>query len=126
MHHHVVHHHLRAKRMRNALVPEAHAHQRQLRAEGLDNLIGQTRLARRAGAGRDEDALGLQGLHLIERDFVIAMHLHIHVFLAKILHEVKRKRIVVVDDEEHGGQTLALRLGLGKSKSSNCGGAKRS
>ena len=26
VHHHVVHHHLRAKRMRNALVPEAHAH----------------------------------------------------------------------------------------------------
>ena len=112
--------------MRNALVPEADAHQRQLRAKGLDDLIGQSRLARRAGTGRDEDALRLQCLHLFERDLVVTMHLHGHVFLAEILHEVKRKRIVVVDDKEHGGQTLALRLGLGKSKSSSCGGAKRS
>ena len=69
--------HVAAEDVADALVPEADAEQRRVRAEAPDDVIGNARLRRRAGAGRNADALGLQLGDLIERDLVVAPHEHL-------------------------------------------------
>ena len=96
MHHPVVHDHVGAEGVADALVAEADAEQRNLRPERADDFIRETGLARRTRAGRNEDAFGVECAHLLDGDLVVAMHLHVGLQLAEILHEVVGERIVIV------------------------------
>ena len=101
MHHPVIHHHLAAVGLPDALMPEADAHDRQLAGEVLDDIDRQACLARGAGAGGDEDALRFVGFDLFKVDLVVSMHQHVRLQLAQVLDEVECERIVVVEDENH-------------------------
>ena len=72
-----VHHALRAhdraaERLADRLVAEAHAENRDLAGEALDQRHRDAGLVRRARPRRDHDALGRERVDLVERDLVVA------------------------------------------------------
>src|ERR1700682_2440130 len=56
---------------------------------------------RSGGSGRNDDALGTHRLDLSDRHFVVAANLCLGAQFAKVLDEVVRERIVVIEDEDH-------------------------
>src|SRR5690606_22353092 len=85
----------------DALVPEAHAEDRNPAAEALDDRHRDPRLVGRARPGRDHDLRGREALDLVEADLIVAVNAHVLAELAEILHEVVGERVVIVDHEEH-------------------------
>src|SRR5271169_7242713 len=67
-----------------ALVAEAHAENGNLACETLDRLYRDTRLVRRAWAGRNHQMLRVQRGDLFGADFVVAMHHHIFAEFSEI------------------------------------------
>jgi hypothetical protein len=59
-------------------------------------------LARRAGAGREQDALGLAAPRPLHGQLVVAIDLDLRAQLSQVLDKVVGERIVVVEDEDHG------------------------
>src|SRR5262245_47498301 len=80
-------------------MPEANAQDGYPSGEALDDRHRHPGLTRRAGARRDDDAIGREGLHLVERDRVVATDIDVGAELGKILHEVVGEGIVVVDHQ---------------------------
>ena len=62
-----------------------------------DDVHGDARLLRRAGAGRKKDGLRLERLDFLDGDRVVAVHDDVLAELAQILDQVIGKRIVVID-----------------------------
>src|SRR6266851_4237597 len=87
-----------AKRLAQALVAEADAKDRDLSRQLLDRLVGNAGVVRRAGAGRNDDAV-VAG-QLGNGDLVIAEDDRLDPELAEVLDEVVRERVVVVDDRQ--------------------------
>ena len=101
VHHAVIHDHIRAEDMTDALMSEADAQRWDLGAECADNFVGQTRFARRTRTRRDKDSVGVQAPNCCESNLIISMNLHVHAHFSQVLHEVVRERIVVIDDQQH-------------------------
>ena len=100
----------------DALVPEADAEHRDAGlaegADGVDRHADVGGIVRAAGAGRDEDRVGLERLQLGERDRVVAVHDRFGAELTEVLHEVVDERVVVVDHEHpHVGNATGPRPG---------------
>jgi hypothetical protein len=93
-----------AERLAHGLMAEAYAKKRQLALEPLTTFNRDTGFARRAWSGRNDDAFGFAVEDFVDRDLVVAMDLDVElgIDLAQPLHEVVRKRIVVIDEEDHG------------------------
>ena len=58
-------------------------------------------LARRTGPRREQDAVGLQRLDLLDCELIVAMDLDLGPQFSEILDEVVGERIVVVEDKNH-------------------------
>src|SRR5579859_5486918 len=99
--HGLVAHDLAAEGLAQALVPQAHAEDRDAPAEVPDGLDRDPRVLRAPGAGRDDQRLMAgQLLHahlVVEEDVDIALE------LAQVLDQVVGERVVVVDDGDPGG-----------------------
>src|SRR2546428_1626154 len=89
---------LRAERLAQALVTEANAEDGDFPGQLLYRLIGDAGIVRRAGTGRDDDAV-VAG-ELLDSDRVVSEHVRLHAELAQVLDEVVCERVVVVDDRE--------------------------
>ena len=59
-------HDLAAEDLADALVAEAHPEHRAPAGERADHLVGQSRIIRGAGAGGDQDGVGVEGEDLIK------------------------------------------------------------
>ena len=92
---------LAAEGLADALVAEAHAENRHLAGEFLDQRHRDARLVGRARAGRNHDMVGLERRDLLHRDLVVAEYPHLLAQLAEILHQVVGEGIVVVDHQQH-------------------------
>ena len=97
---------LAAEHMADALMPQTHAQQRNRRPKPANHIARNARLVRRAGAGRNADALGLERGDCVERDLVVPLHEHLGPQLAEVLDEVVGERVVVIYDEQHGGELI--------------------
>src|SRR4051794_4325523 len=95
-------HDVAAESLADALVTEAHAQQRYLAGETLDERHGYAGFVRGARPRRDDDAIRAKRRNLVEADLVVATDDDLLPKLAEILDEVVGKRIVVVDHEQHG------------------------
>ena len=95
-------HDVAAEVVADGLVAEADAEDGFLTGEGLDHVERHARLGGRAGAGRDEHAVGVKGERLGRRDLVVAEDALLHAQLAEVLDQVEGKGVVIVDDEQHG------------------------
>ena len=101
VHHLASAHHVAAIGLADALVAQADAKDRQLAGEMQDGFDGHARFGRRARAGRNDDALGLERLDLGDGQLVIANDVDVGTQLAQVLHHVVGKGIVVVDHQQH-------------------------
>ena len=90
-----------AERLDQRLVAEADPqHRRPRLGEGADRLDRDAGLGRRAGAGRDDEAVGAAPEQLVDRGAVVADHLDLRPQLAQVLDQVVGEAVVVVDDED--------------------------
>ena len=87
----------------HGLVPEADAEEWDAAGESLDHGEGDAGLGGRARARRNEYTRWFQSEGLGRGDLVVAEHPLLHPEVAKVLDQVEGERVVVVDDEEHGG-----------------------
>ncbi len=92
-----------AEMVADGLVAEANAEDRFFPGEGADNCERHTGFGRRTGAGREEDAVGVERKGLGRGDLVVAVHTLRHAQLPEALDEVIGEGVEVVDDEQHGG-----------------------
>src|SRR5215469_2145402 len=93
--------HTPAKRFANGLVPKTNAEDRYLSRETLDERLADSRLLRCTWARRDHDALRREVFDFFERNFVVSPHLERLSHLTEVLCQVIRKRIVVIEEQQH-------------------------
>ena len=86
-----------AKRLRDGLMPEADAKERNLPGEFLDRRQRDAGGIGIAWAGREDDRGGRQSADAVHIDLVVADDLHVRAQFTERLHEVVRERIVVVN-----------------------------
>jgi len=94
---------LSAKSCADGLMSEADAKHGNFAGEVADDVDADAGVLRSAGAGRDDDALGMHGCDFGDRHLVIAAHLDVSAQFSEILDEVVSERVVVVEDEDHRG-----------------------
>ena len=91
----------RTERLRDGLVSEADAEERQLARERLDGGERDAGGVGVAGTGREDERLGLERPDAVHVDFVVAHHVHLRAQSPEVLDEVVGERVVVVDHEYH-------------------------
>ena len=97
--------HAAAEGFADGLMSQANAEDGNFSREVADEGDADSGLVRRAGARRDDDSLGLQGLHFVDGDLVVASHLNLCAQFADVLDQVVGERIVVVEYENHVGNS---------------------
>ena len=97
---------LSSKSLANRLMSQANAQHGHLPGEVADQLDADPGVGRRARARRNHDALGAERLDFRDADLVVAAHLDLRPQLAQILHQVVGKRVVIVENEDHGTKPL--------------------
>ncbi len=90
-----------AERVADGLMAEANAENGNFSGETLDDGHAQAGFARRAGAGRNNDALGTHARDFVESDFVVAADGEFLPQLAEVLRQVVGEGVVVVEQQEH-------------------------
>ncbi len=105
-------HDLAPERSAQSLMPQADPQDRQLTGEVAEQIHTDAGFLRGAGSGRYDDPLRVKGFDLADRDLVVAADDNLSAQFAQILHEIVGKRVVVVEDENHGvrDQDNALRF----------------
>lgn len=101
VHHAVVDNDVAAEGVADALVAQADAEDGDFAGEVFDDVVGEAGFARGAGAGGDENAVGVEFFDAGEGDLVVAVDLHGNVHFAQVLDEVVGERIVVIEHEHH-------------------------
>ena len=87
----------------DGLMSEADAEHGNFAGEVADDVDADAGVLRGAGAGGDDDALGMHGGDFGDGHLVIAAHFDVSAQFSEILDEVVGEGIVVVEDEDHGG-----------------------
>ncbi len=90
----------------DGLVPEANAENGHFAGEVPNQINTDARLLRRAGAGGNHDAPGSHFLELGDGDLIIAANFNLGAQFSEILNQVVGKRVVVVENEDHGAGSL--------------------
>ena len=115
MHHAVIDDDICSKGVTDALMAQANTENRNFLAELSDDVVGETGFVGRTGPGRHEDPLRVQRFSLVQSDLVIPAYFHLSVQLPEILNEVIREGIVVIDHQDHTGDTMLARNGRATS-----------
>ena len=95
--------HVTAKRLADGLMAQAYAQDRQLAGEIADGFKRDARFGRRARAWRNHDTLRIQGGNFGDGQFIVAHDLDLGTELAKVLHNVVGKGVVVINHQQHVG-----------------------
>jgi len=93
--------HLAAEGLADGLMAEADAEDGDFAGHVTDERHQNAGLARRAGTGREQDAVGAECFDLLNGQLVVAMDFHLGTQFSKVLDEVVGKGIVVVENEYH-------------------------
>src|SRR5258708_6987924 len=92
---------LAAKRISDCLMSQANAEYGNFPRKAFNNVNADPGFLRRAGPGRNHDALRLLCRDLVERDLIVAMHFQLFAQLPEELREVVSEGIVVVEKQNH-------------------------
>ena len=103
---------LAAERLADCLVPEADAEQRDLAGGRCNQIQADAGFRGRAGARRQHDRFGLHCDRIGDGQLVVAPHLALGADVAQKVKEVEGEAVVVVDEKDHGPQTLNARSTL--------------
>src|SRR5438067_4591171 len=101
MHNSIGSHYFAAKCSSDRLMSEADTQDRDLACEMPDYIDADSRLLRCARPGRDHDPLRVEFLDLLNRGLIVAAHYHLLARLTDVLHQIERKRIVVIENKHH-------------------------
>ncbi len=85
-----------AEDVADALVSETDAEDGCVLAKSADDVVADSGFLRGAGAGGDDDALGVERGDLGEADFVVAFDEELGAEFAEILDEIVSERVVVI------------------------------
>src|SRR5260370_1165516 len=99
---------LRAERLADTLMTEAHAENRHLARHLAQDAERDTSLGRRARSRRDYDCARPERAHSGDVDRVVALHNYFGAEFAEILHDIVGKRIVVID--HHQANCFSVRV----------------
>src|ERR1700681_4959150 len=75
----------------NSLMSKAHPEHRHFSHEAAYEIDADAGILRRAGTGRDYDALGLHCFHISNRNLIVTANLNLGPQLSQILHQVVSK-----------------------------------
>src|SRR5437773_731085 len=92
---------LASKYLADGLVSETNTQYRYGFVEVPDGILGNSRIRGRAGSSLNDNPCWFQSLDFVERVLIISKYAQVFAQLAKILHEVVSKGIVVIDDDNH-------------------------
>src|ERR1700720_1067946 len=95
-------HHPAAKRRTDGLMSETNTKDRYFAGEVPDQIDTDAGVLRGAGARRNHDALRLHIFDVGDRDLVVAANLDRRPEFPEVLNQVIGKRIVIVENEDHG------------------------
>src|ERR1700678_1879693 len=93
-------HDIPAKRLSDRLMAKADPEHRRRFAGGANEIDTNARLVRRARPRGENDGVRLVGERIGDRDFVVAAHRHVRAQLAKVVDEVEREAVIVVDQRD--------------------------
>src|SRR5262245_34863561 len=96
-------------RLADRLMTQTNAQERYLASKTLHARHGDASFIRCARPGRNDEVARLPTLYVIHRHLVIAFHadLECGVDFSQPLHQVVRKRIVVIEQENHAKKSSA-------------------
>src|SRR5439155_15427577 len=94
--------HFSTERRTDRLVSEANAKDREFSGKPPNQLDADSRVLWCAWSRRNHDAFGLAARNFLHGNLVVAMHFDIAAQLAEILRQVIRKRVVVIEQKNHG------------------------
>ena len=86
----------------NSLMSQANPKQRNLASEMSDHFNADSSFLRSARTRRKQDAFRMHRSNLIDCYFIVATNRNLSAEFPKILDKVVGKRIVVVENEDHG------------------------
>src|SRR5688572_18560316 len=115
VHHSIIHDHIGAECVPDALMPQTNAKNWNLSAEMPNHVIRETALAWRTGTRRNQNPLWLHLLDSFQRNLIVAMHLHRHIHLAQILDEIVSERIVIIQNQHHAALKVECAASIGES-----------
>lgn len=95
-------HHLASKGLTNGLVAETNAEDRQVGWRMRDEVQTYPGVIRRAGPGRQQNALRSHPQSLFDTEGIITIDAGLRTQLVQIMNEVVGKAVIVIDDEDHG------------------------
>lgn len=93
----------RPVRVGNTLVPQTNAEDRYLSRKSPYNVVGNARFLRRTRAWRYDDVIGLYFLDFGEAYLVVSKDFQPGAKSAYLLYKIIGERIVIIDDDYHGG-----------------------
>src|ERR1700729_4601426 len=102
-------HNIAAKRLSDRLMAEADPEHWRRFARRANEIETDARFVRRARPRGEDDGVRLVGERVCDRDLVVAPHRHIRAQLAKVVDEVEREAVIVVDERDalHPGFRLS-------------------
>src|SRR5512147_478390 len=98
---------LSAKGLADRLVTQTYSEQRHFPGEVANQFDADAGFSRRAGTGRDHNFLWSHGFDFRDGYLVVATNLNLSAQFPDVLDEVVGKRVVVVENEDHGIPILA-------------------
>src|SRR5579885_1843499 len=82
----------------DCLMAETDAEDRRGCAEAFHEFERNSRVVRRAGTGRDHDRIGVPLFKLVDRNLVVAVHLHLGPEHAEGMDEIPGEAVIVIDE----------------------------
>jgi hypothetical protein len=92
-----------SKSRADGLMPEANAENGNFAGEMANQIDADACILGRAGSGRDYDVLGRQLFDSSDGNLVVTANFDLGSEFPKILDQVVGKRVVIVENEDHGG-----------------------
>ena len=99
-------HHVATEDLAHALHAETHTENGDAGRPLGDQHVGESGIVGCARAGADEDAVGGDPFHVVEIESVVAPDHRLGPQLAQVLDEVVDERVVVVDHEDAGHESM--------------------
>src|SRR6202020_2173099 len=93
-------HNIAAKRLSDRLMAKADPEHWRRFAGRANEIDTDARFIRRARPGGENDGVRLVGERICDGDLVVAPHRHIRAQLAKVVDEVEREAVIVVDERD--------------------------
>src|SRR3984957_13389802 len=91
-------HNIAAKGLSNRLMAKADPEHWRRSARRANEIETDARFVRRARPGGEDDGVRLVGERVSDRDLVVAPNRHIRAQLAKVVDEIEREAVIVVDE----------------------------